>query len=36
MGFNPNRPQKARDSDVLFVVAGLVVAALLVLWALFG
>ncbi len=36
MGFNPNRPQKRRDSDVVFVVAGLVVALLLVLWAFLG
>ena len=36
MGFNPHRPQKQRSSDVVFVVAGLLVAVLLVLWALFG
>lgn len=36
MGLNPYRPQKARRSDLLFVVAGLVVALLLVLWAFFG
>ncbi len=36
MGFNPNRPQRRRDSDIVFVVAGLLVALLLVLWAFFG
>lgn len=36
MGFDPNRPQKRRDSDIVFVVAGLAVALLLVLWALLG
>ena len=36
MGFNPHRPQKQRRSDVVFVAAGLLVAVLLVLWALFG
>ncbi len=36
MGFNPNRPHKARSSDVWFVVAGLTVAVVLVLWAFFG
>ena len=36
MGFNPNRPQKKRPTDVLFVAAGLLVAFLLVAWAFFG
>lgn len=36
MGFNPNRPQKRRPSDVIFVAAGLAVAVLLVLWAFLG
>lgn len=36
MGFDPNRPQKRRDSDIVFVVAGLAVALLLLLWAFFG
>ncbi len=36
MGLNPYRPQKQRPSDILFVVAGIVVAILLVLWAFFG
>lgn len=36
MGLNPYRPQKQRRSDLVFVAAGLLVAALLVLWALFG
>lgn len=36
MGFNPHRPQKRRPSDIVFVVAGILVAAALVAWALFG
>jgi hypothetical protein len=36
MGFNPHRVQRRRPSDYLFVVAGLVVAAGLVAWALLG
>jgi hypothetical protein len=36
MGLNPYRPQKQRRGDIAFVVAGLVVALLLVLWAFFG
>lgn len=36
MGLNPYRPQKERRGDLVFVVAGLVVTALLVLWALLG
>ena len=36
MGFNPHRPQKRRRSDLVFVAAGILVALLLVLWALFG
>lgn len=36
MGFDPNRPVKRKDSDIVFVVAGLLVALALVLWALFG
>lgn len=36
MGFNPHRPQKQRPSDILFVAAGIIVAAALVAWALFG
>jgi hypothetical protein len=34
MGLNPYRPQRRRPSDYVFVVAGLAVAAALVLWAL--
>lgn len=36
MGLNPFRPQKTRPTDIAFVVAALVVAALLVVWAFFG
>jgi hypothetical protein len=36
MGLNPYRPHKQRRSDLVFVAAGLIVAALLVLWAFFG
>jgi hypothetical protein len=36
VGLNPYRPQKQRRGDIVFVAAGLVVALLLVLWALFG
>lgn len=36
MGLNPYRPQKQRTGDLVFVAAGLVVAVLLLLWALFG
>jgi hypothetical protein len=36
MGLNPYRPQKQRRGDLVFVAAGLVVAVLLLLWALFG
>jgi hypothetical protein len=36
VGFDPNRPHKARSSDVWFVAAGLVVCVLLVLWAFLG
>lgn len=36
MGLNPYRPQKQRPSDIAFVVAGLLVALLLVLWAFLG
>ena len=36
MGFDPNRPQKRKDSDVVYVVAGLLVALALVLWAFLG
>jgi len=36
MGLNPYRPHKQRRSDIAFVAAGIVVAILLVLWALFG
>ncbi len=34
MGFNPFRQQKRRASDIAFVVAGFVVVAALLLWAL--
>lgn len=36
MGLNPYRPRRARPGDVAFVVAGLVVALVLVLWAFLG
>jgi hypothetical protein len=36
MGLNPYRPQRRRWSDYVFVVAGLAVAAALVVWALLG
>jgi hypothetical protein len=36
VGLNPYRPQKQRRSDLVFVAAGLLVALLLVLWAVFG
>lgn len=36
MGLNPYRPQKQRPSDIAFVVAGLLVAVALLLWAFFG
>jgi len=36
MGLNPYRPQKHRRSDLLFVAAGLAVAALLLAWAFLG
>lgn len=35
MGLNPFRQQKRRQSDYVFVVAGFVVIALLLAWALF-
>lgn len=36
MGFNPHRPRRAKPSDVAFVVAGLLVAVALLVWAFFG
>ncbi len=36
MGFDPQRPQRRRPSDLLFVAAGLIVAVVLLLWAFFG
>ena len=36
VGLNPYRPMRRRRSDYVFVAAALVVAAVLVLWALFG
>ena len=33
---DPTRPHKRRPTDILFVGAGILVAVLLVLWALFG
>ena len=36
MGFDPTRQQVRRRSDVVFVVAALVVAVALVAWALLG
>ena len=36
MGFDPTRPQRRRPSDLVFVAAGLLVAVVLVLWALLG
>ncbi|SVC30207.1 uncharacterized protein METZ01_LOCUS283061, partial [marine metagenome] len=35
MGFDPRRPHRQRPSDVLYVGAAVVVAVLLVAWALF-
>ncbi len=36
MGMDPTRPHRRRPTDYLYVAAGLVVAALLVLWAVLG
>jgi len=36
MGMDPTRPRRRRRSDYVYVAAGLVVAVLLVLWALLG
>lgn len=36
MGMDPTRPHKRRPTDILFVGAGVLVAVLLVLWAMFG
>jgi len=36
MGFDPNRPFKKRKTDFVFVVAGLAIAILLLLWAFLG
>jgi hypothetical protein len=36
VGFNPYRQMRRRPSDYVFVAAALVVAAVLVLWALLG
>ncbi len=33
MGFNPFRPQHRTSADYLFVIAGVVLSVLLVLWA---
>ena len=35
MGFDPRRPHHRRPSDVLYVGAAVVVAALLIAWTLF-
>lgn len=36
MGLDPTRPHRSRGTDVVFVVAGVVIAILLVLWAFLG
>ncbi len=36
MGMDPTRPHRRRPTDFLYVGAGLLVAALLVVWAIFG
>lgn len=36
MGLNPFRPQRRTPADYVFVAAGLIVCALLVVWAFFG
>jgi hypothetical protein len=36
VGFNPYRKLRRRPSDLIFVAAAIVVAAVLVLWALLG
>jgi hypothetical protein len=36
MGFDPSRPHQRRPSDYVFVLAGLLVAILLVAWAFLG
>lgn len=36
MGMDPTRPHQRRRTDYLYVVAGLLVALLLVLWAIVG
>ncbi len=33
---DPTRPHRRRPADYLYVAAGIIVAALLVLWATFG
>ena len=35
MGFDPQRPQRRRPSDVIYVGAAVVVAVVLIAWALF-
>ena len=36
MGFDPTRPHRRRPTDLVFVGAGLLVAVILVAWALLG
>jgi hypothetical protein len=36
MGFDPNRPYRRRPSDFIFVISGIVVALLLLIWAFLG
>jgi hypothetical protein len=36
MGFNPYRPQRRSAADYVFVAAGLLVCAALLVWALLG
>lgn len=36
MGMDPTRPHRRRPSDYLYVATGLLLAALLVLWAVLG
>ncbi|CAI8305806.1 MAG: Uncharacterised protein [Acidimicrobiales bacterium AG-410-I20] len=36
MGFDPNRSHRRRPSDFIFVISGIVVALLLLIWAFLG
>jgi hypothetical protein len=36
MGYNPHRKMVRKRGDLLFVIAAVVIAAILVVWAFFG